>query len=177
MEEKKDFDIMSWSECENNFIRKVEVDNERVQSVKNKALQRLRRAESTNVDLENVSFVVEDYYEVIKELLVAYLLKNGLRSKNHQCLISYFFKENKNYEKEAYIIQQMSFFRNRLNYYGEDIPMNFYSTNKDDFDKIIKLILSLLEKNKQEDLKNSNSPKTGKVIQKTLKRYNKRGDK
>ena len=122
---------MSWKVCERGFIRNVEVDEERVKSLVKKALQRLNRAKSTDINLENVSFVVEDYYEVIKELLVAYLLKNGLKSKNHQCLISYFYKMNQDYEKEAYLISQMSFFRNRLGYYGEDIPMEFYKDNKE----------------------------------------------
>ena len=82
--------MMDWKECEKNFIRNVEVDEERIQSIKEKALQRLKRAQTTKVEKETVSFIIEDYYEVIKELLVAYLLKNGLRSKNHQCLITFF---------------------------------------------------------------------------------------
>ncbi len=137
---------MSWKKCEMEFIRKVEIDNERINSIIKKALQRLERARSTKISLENVSFVVEDYYEVIKELLVSYLLKNGMGSKNHQCLISYFYKQNPNNEKEAHLISQMSFFRNRLGYYGEDIPMEFYNKNKEDFEKIIKLILHLIKK-------------------------------
>ena len=136
---------MAWGECERNFIRKVEIDFERVTSIKKKALQRLQRARNTEVNFENISFVVEDYYEVIKELLVAYLLNNGMRSKNHQCLISYFYKQNPDFEREVVLISQMSFFRNRLTYYGDDIPMEFYETHKDDFEDIIKLILRILD--------------------------------
>ena len=139
-------DIMNWRKCEKMFIRKVVVDEERVKSIIEKALKRLKRARSTEVKPELISFVVEDYYEVIKELLIAYLLKNGLRSKNHQCLISYFYRENPDYEKEAYLISQMSFFRNRLGYYGEDIPFDFYKENKNEFDRVIELILKLIER-------------------------------
>lgn len=138
-------DIMNWNLCEREFIRKVTTDNERINSIKRKALQRLERARKTKVNLENVSFVVEDYYEVIKELLIAYLLKDGLRSKNHQCLISYFYKKNPKYENEAYLISQMSFFRNRLEYYGEDIPMEFYQKNKKEFEKLIEIILNIIK--------------------------------
>lgn len=138
-------DIMSWRECEEEFIRKVEIDEARISSIVKKAMQRLDRAKSTKINIENVSFVVEDYYEVIKELLVTYLLKNGLRSKNHQCLISYFYKENPDYEKEAHLISQMSFFRNRLNYYGEDIPIEFYEKNKYNFENIIILLKRLID--------------------------------
>ena len=136
---------MNWKECERKFIRKIEVDNDRVISITEKAMLRLKRAKSTEINKDTVSLVVEDYYEVIKELLVAYLLKNGLRSKNHQCLISYFYTKNKRYEGESYLISQMSFFRNRLNYYGEDIPMEFYEKNKKEFENIINLLKELIK--------------------------------
>jgi hypothetical protein len=125
-------DIMNWQECEREFVRKVEVDKPRIASITDKATKRLRRAHETKVNSDNVSFVVEDYYEVIKEFLVAYLLKNGLRSKNHQCPISYFYKMNPELEPETHLISQMSFFRNRLNYYGDEIPWSFIrKTGKD----------------------------------------------
>jgi len=136
--------FMDWNECLDKFIRKVDVDNERIASIGRKAMQRLKRAQETKISEENVSFVVEDYYEVIKELLVAYLLKNGLRAKNHQCLISYFYRENPDKEKEAFLMSEMSFFRNRLNYYGEDIPMSFYQKNKESFMEIIELLSKMI---------------------------------
>ncbi len=138
-------DFMDWGMCRKNFIKEVEVDRDRINSIVEKAFLRLKRARETKVNLENVSFVVEDYYEVIKDLLVAYLLKNGLRSKNHQCLISYFYKNNLQYEREAILISQMSFFRNRLNYYGEDIPMEFFKKNRNDFEEIIGIIKELVK--------------------------------
>ncbi len=139
--------IMPWAECEKCFIRRVGEDKERIKSIVKNANRRLSRARDTKESGENISFIVEDYYEAIKELLIAYLLKNGLRSKNHQCLISYFAKENPNYEREAIIIQQMSFFRNRLNYYGEEVPSEFLKTNKNEFEGVIKLIKQLIEEN------------------------------
>src|SRR3989344_2454044 len=98
------YDIMNWNECTKKFIRKVEVDKERIKSI----------------------------------------IKNGLRSKNHQCLISYFYKERPEYEQEVYLISQMSYFRNRLEYYGENIPREFYEKNRDDFERIITLIKALI---------------------------------
>jgi len=147
IEDKK---IMSWEECRRDFIRHVEIDKERIKSIKKTALKRLEMTKEIELNKpispDNVSFIIEDYYEVIKELLVSYMLKNGMRSKNHQCLISYFYKENPEYEREAFLISQMSFFRNRLDYYGEKVPMDFYTYNKDDFDEIIRILLEIIEK-------------------------------
>ena len=140
----KDDELISWDVCKRKFIKNVEVDLERVESIKKKALLRLKRARETFISQDNISFIVEDYYEAIKELLVAYMLKNGMRSKNHQCLISYFQKENPEYEREIVLISQMLFFRNRLDYYGEDIPKEFYDTNKGEFERVINILLKVL---------------------------------
>jgi uncharacterized protein (UPF0332 family) len=130
--------LMDWKKCEKGFIRNVEVDSERINSIKEKALLRMNLIDSLVVDEKTVSFIVEGYYEVIKELLVAYLLQNGLRAKNHQCLISYFSRENPDLEHETMIIAKMSYYRNRLDYYGETIPTTFFDENKSEFKNIIK---------------------------------------
>lgn len=135
-------DLIKWNVCERNFIKKVEPDFERVNSIKEMAVKRYEKLKK--YDKEEISFIVEDYYEVIKELMVAYLLKNGMRSQNHQCLISYLYKMHSELEHEVDLIMQMSFFRNRLGYYGEKVPSEFYEDKKGDFDKIIKILLKLV---------------------------------
>ena len=137
-------DILNWDECKRKHIINVEVDNERILSIKEKTDIRLKRAKNTNIDKDSVSLIVEDYYEVIKELLLAYLLKNGLRSKNHKCLISYFYHKNPDNESDARLISRMSYLRNRLTYYGESIEIEFYDTNKKKIDEIIKLLGELI---------------------------------
>ena len=136
--------IMDWNKCEREFIRRVEPDPERAKSIIAKARQRLKRAQETPINEESVSFVVEDYYEVIKELLVAYLLLAGLRSQNHQCLISYFAKQHSDHDQKTILMAQMSYFRNRLGYYGESIPLSFYEKNKKEFQEIIVFLEKLL---------------------------------
>ncbi|MBU0898622.1 MAG: hypothetical protein KJ613_02285 [Nanoarchaeota archaeon] len=136
---------MNWNECEEKFIRKIEVDEERIASIIEMAMKRLDLIKSIKSTGNNISFIVEGYYEVIKELLVAYLLKNGMKSKNHQCLITYFCRKNPDLEHETNLISQLSYFRNRLDYYGEKIPSAFYERNKTEFEIIIKLIMKLIK--------------------------------
>lgn len=137
--------LIDWQKCEKEFIRKVEIDKERINSIIEMSLQRLSVIQHIKENTNTISFIVEGYYEAIKELLVAYLLKNGLRSKNHQCLITFFYRKNPDYEFEANVISQMSFFRNRLDYYGEKIPETFFQQNKQNFDKIINILQGLLK--------------------------------
>lgn len=139
-------DIIPWNKCEREFIKDVEIDQEKISSIIETAELRLKYIKTTKINKENVSFIIEGYYEIIKELLVALLLLGGLRSKNHQCLISYFYNKYKEYEGEAYLIAQMSYLRNRLDYYGERIDFGFYEKNKKEFGEIIEILINLVKK-------------------------------
>ncbi len=136
---------MDWKECEQNFIRKVSQDPEKIKSIIIMANQRLDFVKSVKVTEKNVSFIFDDYYEIIKELLIALMLKAGMRSKNHQCLFT-FFSAKFGYEAEVNTIQQMSFLRNRLDYYGEAIEYHYFQENYKSFEEIIKLLFKLLKK-------------------------------
>jgi hypothetical protein len=135
---------MDWNYCEEKFIKKVESDPSKINSLLETSELRKEYLKSKEVTKKNISFIVEGYYEIIKELLTALLLSRGLRSKNHQCLISFFYKNYPDYEAEAYLISQLCFLRNRLNYYGELIDSEFYKKNYKEFDKIIKLLKGLI---------------------------------
>jgi len=137
--------IMDWKLCESKFVRIVEKDEEKIKSIIDTADNRLSFIKSNEVTAKNVSFIVEGYYEIVKELLVALLLKNGLKSSNHQCLISFFYKRYTDCEFEANLISQMSYLRNRLNYYGEKIDFDFYDKNKEEFNKIIILLKKMIK--------------------------------
>lgn len=137
-------EIMDWNYCLRTFVRRVEPDSNRIRSLRKRVRQRLDRAQKTEVTEDTVSLLVEDYYEVIKELLVCYLLQKGFVSKNHQCLISFFYQSNPEREMESMLIRRMSYFRNRLLYYGEEIPKEFYANNIYKIEKIVSLLESLL---------------------------------
>ena len=135
---------MSWKECEKTFIRKVEVDSSRISSIIESANKRYDFVKSINVNDSNISFVFEGYYEVIKELLIALMLSKGMRSKNHQCLFTFFAKEY-NYDAEVSVIKQMNYLRNRLGYYGELVDGNYFKENYKSFEEIVGLLLKLLK--------------------------------
>lgn len=135
---------MDWNECKGEFIREVEIDPAKIKSFIDLTNHRYNFIHPINVDSYNVSFIVENYYEIMKELLIALLLKQGLKSQNHQCLITYFYKTYPQYEFEANLILQMSYLRNRLDYYGESISIDFFNKYKNDFVSIIDLLNKLL---------------------------------
>lgn len=137
--------MMQWSKCETEFIVKVTPDGERIASIIEMAMNRKNFIEQNQETKDNTSFIVEGYYEIIKELLVALLLQNGLKSKNHQCLITYFQRNYPDYEFEANLISKLSYLRNRLNYYGERINLEYYNKNKINITGTIEVLLKLLK--------------------------------
>ena len=138
-------ELMSWEECKQDFIRNVAVDSEKINSLVEMAKKRLKFIQSIKATEENASFLFDDYYEIIKELLIALMLKKGMRSKNHQCLFTFFAKEF-DYDAEVNIIKQMNFLRNRLDYYGEPIEYAYFRENYKSFENIIDLLLKLIKK-------------------------------
>ena len=136
---------MNWGKCKEEFVKNVEVDLSKINALIKTADARIEFLKSAAFSDEKISFLVEGYYEAIKELLTALLLSKGLRSKNHQCLITYFYKNYPNYEAEAYLIAEMNYYRNRLNYYGEQIPSAFYEKNKDQFERVVTKIKKIIE--------------------------------
>jgi len=137
-------EIMNWGVCLDEYIKKVSVDSEKIESIKKMCNVRLRILKGVKLDNETASIVATDYYEVIKELLVALLLKNGLKSGNHECLISFFRHKFPQYEYEAKVIHQLKDVRNRVSYDGIFVKKDYVETNKLEFEHIIQLLEGLL---------------------------------
>lgn len=138
--------FMEWSECEEKFLRDVSPDKNKIKSMLDIAGSRQKFIETLAVNENSVSFITEGYYETIKELLVALLLTKGLRSSNHQCLITYFYLNYKEHESYAHLMSELSYLRNRLEYYGEQIIPDFYNKNINKMKALIKILKEIIKK-------------------------------
>lgn len=135
---------MRWDVCSREHIKNVEPDTEKIESIKKMCKVRLKVTKNMEIDSETASIAATDYYEVIKELLVAILLKDGLKSDNHECLISYFKRKYPQHEYESKIIHQLKDVRNRVSYDGVFVKKDYIDTNKLEFEHIIQLLEGLL---------------------------------
>ena len=136
---------MDWNVCRAEHISNVTPDKGKIASMRKMCSVRLRMLKMTVLDEETASVIVADYYEVIKELLVALLLKNGLKSDNHECLISYFKVTFSEYAYETEIIHTLKDIRNRVSYDGIFVKKEYVQDNKLEFEHIILLLDRLLE--------------------------------
>jgi len=139
-------EIMDREICLKEHIKKVQVDKERINSILKMSDILLKVTKQIKRDEETISVIVANYYEIIKELLTALLLKNGMKSDNHECLISFFKNMFPEYEYEAKTIHQLKNVRNRVSYDGIFVKKEYIISNKLEFEHIIEILDGLLEK-------------------------------
>jgi uncharacterized protein (UPF0332 family) len=137
-------ELMNWETCRREHIKNVQPDKERIKSILKMCKVRRRVTEEVKLDDQTASVIAADYYEIIKELLTAILLKHGLKSDNHECLISFFKNKYPAYEYEVSAIHQLKDVRNRVSYEGIFVHKSYIEMNKLEFNHIIDLLEKLL---------------------------------
>jgi len=90
---------------------------------------------------------IEEYYEIVKELLTAIMYCDGFKTLSHKKLINYFEeKYDELDELEIKFIDDLRKFRNDIVYYGKKISRNFLINNEEHIKKIIKILILVVEK-------------------------------
>ena len=138
-------EIMNWDICKRNHIKRVDKDTDKISSILKMCKAREKLILKAEIDDETAPVIASDYYEIIKELLIVLLLKNRMKSKNHECLISFFKETYPKYEYEAKIIHQLKNVRNRALYDGVFVKKEYVLNNKLEFEHIIKILKKLVE--------------------------------
>lgn len=138
-------EIIDWDVCKKEHIRQISIDKDKINSILKMCDVRLRFIKKQKIDEETASLITEDYYEIIKELLTALLLKNGLKSEDHECLISYFKNYYPTCEYEINKIYELKNIRNRINYDGVFVEKQYLIKNKLEFEHIIELLIKLIK--------------------------------
>mgnify|MGYP001559717602 CR=1 FL=1 len=140
--------MMNWEKCiAEKTIKKIEPDKERVRNMLKMIDTRQEFLDSLSVitDYKYSSILIEGYYEIIKELLTAYLNLNGLESSNHECLVRYFQKQNPELNVEAEKMDELRQIRNKIDYRGFFVKKEFFEKNKLEYQHIIKLLKKLIK--------------------------------
>ena len=135
---------MKWEICKKNHIKKVDQDIDKMKSIIRMCMAREKLILKAEIDNETAPVIASDYYEIIKELLIVLLLKHKMKSKNHECLISFFKEKYPKYEYEAKLIHQLKNVRNRAMYDGIFVKKEYVLNNRLEFEHIIKLLNELL---------------------------------
>lgn len=105
-------------------------------SDKEKAKALLRLVELREKDLsakgeEFATLIVEQYYEVVKELATAIMSIDGYKTLSHELLVGYIAKFYKEFtQSEVYLMDQLRKTRNDIAYRGVLIKPEYLKRNK-----------------------------------------------
>ncbi|MFH1055640.1 MAG: hypothetical protein V1744_06065 [Candidatus Altiarchaeota archaeon] len=137
---------MKWTDCMKEKVKAIRPDNERAKAMTELAVKRLNSI-ARRRQTEDPEFIVEDYYESIKELTTALLFSRGYKSYSHECLISFLQEFHPEFGKdELELINQMREIRNDIQYRGEPLASGFLKRREADIKGVIDKLAKTVEK-------------------------------
>jgi len=124
-------------------IFRISRDRDRADDLFEMAKERLELIEI--IPKDKTYKIIEEFYEVIKELLTAVMYLDGYKTLSHVKLLEYF---SSNYdeldEKEIKLIDRLRRLRNGILYYGRRIGKEFLINNEEDVRRIIEILIELV---------------------------------
>ena len=122
-------------------IFKITKDERRAKALKMMAENRF----STMSSLKEPYRILEEYYEIIKELLTSFMYSSGFKTLSHKSLIEFSAKNIKSLtSKEVSLIDEMRVKRNDIVYYGEQITLEFLKNRENYIKEIIKKLIKVV---------------------------------
>ena len=105
------------------------------------ALLKMAKDRLEDISKETKTYkIVEQYYEVIKELITALMYADGFKTLSHKSLIFYLQQNYKELTKEEIILaDELRKLRNNIVYYGQTVDKSFL-INKE------KLVIQIINK-------------------------------
>ena len=117
--------------------------------VRAKALREMAEDRLLDIKKEEKTYkIVEQYYEVMKELMTAIMYSDGFKTLSHKVLIGY-FKDN--YSKlfssfEFDLMDETRRLRNDIMYYGKNVDNSFLVNKEAQLKIIIKKLFGVFDK-------------------------------
>lgn len=122
-------------------IFKISKDERRANALKDMSKERLKDIS----DLKAAYRILEEYYEIIKELLTSFMYSSGFKTLSHKSLIEFSAKNIKSLtSKEVSLIDEMRVKRNDIVYYGEQITLEFLKNRENYIKEIIKKLIKVV---------------------------------
>jgi hypothetical protein len=106
---------------------------------------RMKELETKNRK-EFASLVVEDYYEIIKEIITALMAVDGYKTLSHEVLIGYlkeFFPQFS--DAEIILTDQLRQLRNKIAYKGFFVTPDFLERNEARIKKVVLRLVQILK--------------------------------
>jgi len=118
-------------------------------SVRAESLVEMARERFGDIHKESKTYkIIEEYYEVIKELITALMYSQGFKTLSHKSLVSYLENNFKEFNKgEIILIDNLRKLRNNIVYYGQKVEKEFLINHEKNIKFIIEKLFEVIKKN------------------------------
>lgn len=125
---------------EKDEIFKITPDERRASALIDMAKDRYK-----NINFKEPYRTIEEYYEIIKELLTAFMYRKGFKTLSHKSLID-FARSNMKLlsSSELSLVDELRIKRNNIVYYGEKVSREFLNSRQDSIKEIIEKLIDKL---------------------------------
>ncbi len=127
---------------EKGDVKMQSVDENLANALKKESLERIHFVRRLIKNLENPKYIVENIYDLLRELIEAKLAADGFKSYSHEATIIYLRKFKDFTDAEIKFLDELRKIRNGLKYYGKTIE-------KDKAQKVVEFMESLVPKLKK----------------------------
>ncbi len=138
---------MKWEDCIEYKIKKVKENPEQAKALFQLAKRRLESIKKRRKD-EYPQFLIESYYETIKELISALLSIHGYKSYSHECLVVFIKEYYPDFldDSQLHFLDSMRKLRSDIQYRGQDVADDYLERNIATIEEIIQALFSVIEK-------------------------------
>jgi uncharacterized protein (UPF0332 family) len=138
---------LKWEDCLDYKVKKIKENPEQAKALLQLAKRRLESIKKRRKD-EFPQLLIESYYEAIKELICALLAIHGYKSYSHECLVL-FMEEYYPIaldDFQIHFLDSMRKLRSDIQYRGRNVADDYLKRNSSVIEKIIEILLDLVEK-------------------------------
>ncbi len=107
-----------------------------------KALKDMARDRYKNLDFKEPYRIIEEYYEIIKELITSFMYSRGFKTLSHKSLVEFAAQNiNSLSKQEINLIDELRIKRNNIVYYGEKVTLEFLKNREQAIKNIIEKLM------------------------------------
>ena len=122
-------------------VFKITRNEKREKALKEMAIDRFSKMSS----LKEPYRIIEEYYEIIKELLTSFMYSRGFKTLSHKALLEFSTENIKILSnQEISLIDELRIKRNNIVYYGEKVNIEFLKSREKTIRELINKLISLV---------------------------------
>jgi len=126
-----------------NEIFNTSVNPIRAISLKEMALERFEDIKTERKPYK----IIEEYYEIIKELITSLMYSEGLKTLSHKALIYYLEQNYGEFTKQEILLaDELRKLRNDITYYGKRVTQEFLINKESQIKEIINKLIKTTNK-------------------------------